>query len=216
VSYYFLTKEGKRPKLARPAPPGLVPAPLPEDWQEGDALPDPALDDRPDEERVLDGYEGYAVAFALDREPTELERIDLDLQAIVPDLEAARAARKAQVEARMADAFAAGFAIDEGGLAGQVLQLRDDTDRTNWLASAHVYGAMVAAGHGDLEQAAFRTAANETITVTFAEGHQVLLGMQAWGAAIMGCSWRLKDALAAAADAEAIMGIDIEAEAWPS
>jgi hypothetical protein len=207
MTWFYLTKEGERPKAVQPAAPQLLP-PATED---GEWVPDP----RPDEERVLDGYPGYGVAFEIDAPPNDLQYVDEALQAVVYDLTKVRAVRRAEVDARLQQAFLAGFKPD-GPLSGATLQVRNAEDRTNWLASAHAYGAAVAAGAGDIEGAEFRTAENETITVSFATGHQILLDMQAWGARLMACSWRLKDAVEEAPDFGAISAVDIESENWSS
>lgn len=133
-----------------------------------------------------------------------------------PDLDAARATIKAKVDARLAAAFGVGYVATVGALAGQRLQVRDDTDRTNWLTSQAAYSAQVSAGNGATAGANFRTETNATITLTFAEGLQELLNMAAWGASIMAVSWSLKDAAAASSDAATILAIDVEGAAWPS
>jgi len=133
-----------------------------------------------------------------------------------PTLEEAQAGAKAQVEARCDACFLAGWTVSGTGTAldGKVLQTRDLEDRTNWLTSQAAYSAAVADGNGAVAGAVFRTAANETVTLTFDEGLAVLLGMAAWGKAIMGNSWALKDAVAAAADVAAVAAIDLSA-GWP-
>ena len=108
-----------------------------------------------------------------------------------------RAALRAAIEAHAAAAFARGYAPAHVAFAGQRLQTRDVEDRTNWLTSQASYAAAVAAGAGDVVDATFRTAANATVTVTYAEGLDVLLGMAAWGRTIMARSWELKDAITA-------------------
>lgn len=103
----------------------------------------------------------------------------------------------AAVEARATDAFMAGFMPSLADFAGERLQVRGSEDRTNWLTSQASYAAAVAAGFGDVVDASFRTAGNATVTVSYAEGLQVLLEMAAWGRSIMSRSWALKDAIAA-------------------
>lgn len=106
-------------------------------------------------------------------------------------------ARKQAINARLAEVFAAGFAPSHPAFAGERLQVRDSEDRTNWLTSQAAYAAAVAQGAGALQEATFRTMGNQTITVSYADGYAVLLEMAAWGKAVMGNSWRLKDALEA-------------------
>jgi hypothetical protein len=128
----------------------------------------------------------------------------------------ARRAKHDEIEARAAAAFQAGFTPATGPLAGHTLQVRDSEDRTNWLTSQAAYSAAVATGAGEVQAARFRTAANDTVVVTYAEGLAALLGMADWGAAIMAASWTLKDALAAAATLAEIEAVDVQAAAWPA
>lgn len=131
-----------------------------------------------------------------------------------PSLEEAKAAVAASIDRRRDTAFLAGFAPASGPLAGKVLQTRNVEDRTNWLTSQAAYSAAVAGGLGSASGATFRTADNETITCTYAEGLQTLLAMAEWGKEVMGASWALKDAVAAARDLTALSAIDMEA-GWP-
>lgn len=131
------------------------------------------------------------------------------------ELTEAKAARKAQVNARLAEMFQGGFTPSTGPLAGKTLQTRDMEDRTNWLTSQAAYSAAVAAGQGSEEGAVFRTAANETIQTTYQNGLLTLLAMAAWGKTLMGYSWSLKDEIDAAASFADLAVIDIET-GWPS
>lgn len=117
-------------------------------------------------------------------------------------------AQRAAIDARAAQAFAAGFAPPHPAFAGERLQVRNNEDRTNWLTSQASYAAAVQAGAGDVVDASFRTAGNATITVSYADGLTILLAMAAWGRGILARSWALKDAIAAGAP------IDIDA-GWP-
>ena len=121
------------------------------------------------------------------------------------------------VEARAAACFARGYSPAVGPLAGHTLQVRDAEDRTNWLTSQAAYQAAVMAGHGDVVNASFRTAANATITLTYAEGLSVLVeGMATWGQAILARSWELKDAVADAPDTAALAAIAAQIDqGWP-
>lgn len=103
-----------------------------------------------------------------------------------------------------------GYSPAAGPLAGETLQLRDEDDKSNWLTSQGTYTAMVAAGYGATPNAHFRTASNRVVTMTYADGLNQLLGMAAWGAAVLGVSWSLKDAVDAATTPE-----EVEAVAWP-
>lgn len=130
-------------------------------------------------------------------------------------LDELRAAKRGEVEAELAERFAAGYSPATGPLAGHTLQVRDIEDRTNWLTSQAAYAAAVHAGFGDVLGADFRTAANRTVSLTFAEGLDVLVnGMAAWGRALMARSWALKDWVADdARTAEELQAFDARA-AW--
>ena len=129
-------------------------------------------------------------------------------------IEDAKTVLKAAIEQRRDHAFRAGFTPSTGPLAGKTLQVRDNDDRTNWLTSQASYSAAVVAGQGATMGAEFRTASNETITCTYLQGLQTLLAMAAWGKAIMGNSWVLKDAAVAATDLAVVAAIDVAA-GWP-
>lgn len=121
------------------------------------------------------------------------------------------------IEGRGREEFNKGFVMATGPLAGHVLQCRDTEDRTNWLTSQVSYSAAVALGLGAEPGAHFRTAANETINCTYAEGSEVLLAMAQWGAAIMARTWALKDAAAAAANIDELDAVLADLESgWPS
>ncbi|GAA0760787.1 hypothetical protein FHS52_001129 [Erythromicrobium ramosum] len=125
-------------------------------------------------------------------------------------------ALRERINARRDAAFAAGWTVSGTGTAldGHVLQTRDVEDRTNWLTSQASYSAAVAIGAGAVEDAMFRTAANATITLSYASGLAALLALAGWGKTVMGNSWSLKDAVDAAADQTALDAIDVEA-GWP-
>jgi hypothetical protein len=126
----------------------------------------------------------------------------------VPTLAERKAAKRRAINTRRDRCFAAGYTPASGPLQGHTLQTRDVEDRTNWLTSQAAYSAAVANGAGAVMGANFRTADNETVTMSYADGLGVLLGMAAWGAAVMGNSWSLKDAVDAAADDAALDAID--------
>jgi hypothetical protein len=127
-----------------------------------------------------------------------------------------KAAKVSAINTLRDQAFRAGFTVAGTGTAldGHVLQTRDIEDRTNWLTSQAAYAAAVAGGFGASPGATFRTAANATIDLTFMQGMNALLAMADWGKQVMGHSWSLKDAVADAADEEALDAIDIGA-GWP-
>lgn len=163
-----------------------------------------------------DGYEDDAV------EPLPEGFWDVPMKAdpvartFAPDLDAARAVKRAEIGARMAQAFLAGYPASIGDLAGERLQVRDEQDRTNWLTSQAAYSAQVAAGNGAQTGATFRTESNRTVTLTYLDGLHELLRMAGWGATIFAVSWSLKDEAARTDDAAAILAIDVEKAGWPS
>lgn len=133
-----------------------------------------------------------------------------------PTLAERKDAMKSAINARRDQAFADGFTVSGTGtdLDGHTLQTRGEEDKINWLTSQAAYSAAVAGGAGDVVDATFRTLSNDTVVMTYGEGLAVLLAMAAWGKTIMGNSWTLKDAVAAAEDNDALDLIDIEA-GWP-
>lgn len=153
----------------------------------------------------------------VDMETGEVEQIDLtpeEIAAMTPTLADLKAAKIAEINAKLESVLTGGYTVQSGAMTGQVLQTRNLEDRTNWLISQESYSAAVAMGHGAVEGATFRTADNSTFTVSFSEGIGVLLAMAAWGAAAMNNSWGIKDAARAAEDLTALDAIDIGA-GWP-
>ncbi|MHA6686347.1 DUF4376 domain-containing protein [Mesorhizobium sp. A556] len=132
-----------------------------------------------------------------------------------PTLEQLREAKIAAVNAKVSAVLSGGFTVPTGAMAGEVLQTRDNADRINWLVSQASYSAAVAGGQGAVEDAKFRTADNDTFTMSYADGLNVLLAMAAWGAACMDNSWSIKDAVNAADDQAALDAIDIDT-GWPA
>lgn len=137
-----------------------------------------------------------------------------DFSAPVLTLEQAKEAKRSAIERKRDEVMSAGFTPSTGPVAGKTLQTRGDDDKINWLTSQAAYQAAVAGGAGDVADATFRTADNETVVATYAEGLETLLGMAAWGKAIWGNSWALKDAVSGASDMTELSAIDIE-EGWP-
>lgn len=162
-----------------------------------------------------DPPEASAFTRVVPADPVEVEGVWTQQWAIEPlPLEEAKAMLRARIDARRDQCFADGFTPASGPLAGKTLQTRGAEDRTNWLTSQAAYSAAVAAGAGAVEDAAFRTADNETIVLSYADGLGVLLAMAGWGKAVMGNSWSLKDAVDAAEDVATLGAIDTEA-GWP-
>lgn len=121
--------------------------------------------------------------------------------------------RKAEMKRQVSDLrdakLTAGYAHDFGAEGVHHLQTRDADDKLNWLTSQAAYSAAVAQGAGAMMGATFRSADNETFTVSYADGLAALLAMAAWGKAIYGRSWELKDAIEAAATHTALDAVDI-------
>lgn len=162
--------------------------------------PEPAPEGQVVASTLLEVHDGQVVRLAL-YEPIPLEQ--------------AKAAAHAAVVAKREAMFAAGFSPSSGPLEGHTLQVRNETDKINWLTSATSYSAAVAAGAGSVQGATFRTMANETVILTYAQGLTVIVqDMAAWGAAIMARSWVLKDAIEAASNLAAVEAIDITS-GWP-
>ncbi len=141
---------------------------------------------------------------------------EIEVEIAAPDTARRKAIMTSVISTLRERKFREGFPVSGTGTAldGHTLQTRDAEDRTNWLTSQAAYAAAVAAGHAGAPGAVFRTASNQTIGLTFGQGLAILLGMAAWGKAVMGRSWELKDAVAAAADDAALDAIDLEA-GWP-
>ena len=153
-----------------------------------------------------DGVEEY--------EPGKWQQKWIERAATLEELATAKADKQAAISAKRDEVMASGFVPAIGPVAGHRLQTRNLDDRTNWLTSQAAYSAAVAGGHGDVSGAEFRTVDNETIPATYADGLSTLLAMAAWGKAIMGHSWTLKDAVTAAETFADLAAIDIEA-GWP-
>ena len=134
--------------------------------------------------------------------------------AVLSPRESLTAAINDRRDAILAGGFTVPTAASEA-LAGEVLQTRDADDKINWKISQDAYRDAAAAGAADALAATFRTAGNRTITVTISEGLAVLRAMQEWGVAVLGRSWALKDAVAAASDQAALDAIDITS-GWPA
>lgn len=145
--------------------------------------------------------------------PVEMTREEAQIPA--PTLADLKTAKKAAVNAKVNTILSGGYNHDFGGEIGvKVLQTRDADDRINWLTSQAAYSAAVMSGSGAVMGASFRTEDNVDITLSYADGLNVLLAMAAWGADVYAASWALKTAIASAADAAALDAIDIDAN-WP-
>ena len=116
---------------------------------------------------------------------------------------------EALYEAKLAWGFPVDFSED--GSDPQTLQLRTAEDKANWLTLKGAADEAVAAGLGaELATLPIRCTSNAMRQVTWASVAQIMIALRAWGAAMMGRYWSLKDAIANAAD-EDLGSIDIEA-----
>ena len=136
--------------------------------------------------------------------------------AAAPFDASARGRLLAQLGAVYEAKLAWGFPVDfsEDGSDPQTLQLRTAEDKANWLTLKGAADEAVAAGLGaELATLPIRCTSNAMRQVTWASVAQIMIALRAWGAAMMGRYWSLKDAIANAAD-EDLGSIDIEA-GWP-
>lgn len=126
-------------------------------------------------------------------------------------LEEARAIRRAQAEAHYDGLLAVGFPVPALG-EGETLQLRNEHDRTNWLALKDSCNDAIAAGLGaELCPLPIRTTANVNHALTFADAAQLMRDLRAWGSAMMGALWAVKAQIDAAQTIEALEAIDLGA-----
>jgi hypothetical protein len=137
----------------------------------------------------------------------------LDANAQAMTLADAKQMKCEAVETYLASQILRGFTPTTGPLAGHTLQTRDNTDRTNWLTSQAAYSAQVAAGNGAVLGAKFRTAENDTVACSFSDGLNALLMMAAWGAALFGKSWTVKDRINALTTVADVLAYDV-ASGW--
>jgi hypothetical protein len=137
----------------------------------------------------------------------------LDANAPAMTLDDAKAMKRNEVDRYLAGQFLLGFTPAIGPVAGHTLQTRDNTDRTNWLTSQAAYLAQINAGNGAALGATFRTADNETVTCSCADGYSTLLEMAAWGKTLMGKSWTVKDQINALTNVADVLSYDV-ASGW--
>ena len=131
-------------------------------------------------------------------------------------LDVRKRAKRDAVSALIDAKLSGGYVHNFGEPFGEKrLQTRNIEDRTNWLTSQASYSAAVAGGAGAIMGAAFRSEDNVNITLSYADGLDVLLAMAGWGAAHYARSWALKDLITAAEDEAALEAIDIES-GWPA
>jgi len=144
-----------------------------------------------------------------------VERTREEAQIPAPTLASLKATKKAAVNTIVSTTLSGGYSHDFGAPHGvKVLQTRDADDRINWLTSQAAYSAAVMGGAGAFEGANFRAEDNTDITLSYADGLNVLLSMAAWGASVYAASWVLKNAIEAAADEAALDAVDVN-DGWP-
>ncbi|MFN3582624.1 hypothetical protein [Phenylobacterium sp.] len=129
----------------------------------------------------------------------------------------AAALKKAAIEAQFGGRMFAGFPVP--GHPGEFLQLRDSTDRTNWLTLKGRAKDRCDGGQAtDPCALPVRTMANTYIAgLTYDETRELMDQLLDWGAALLQHRWDLKDAVdlaLAAEDVAAILAID-ETAGWP-
>ena len=136
--------------------------------------------------------------------------------AAAPFDASARGRLLAQLGAVYEAKLAWGFPVDfsEDGSDPQTLQLRTAEDKANWLTLMGAAEQALSAGLGDeLATLPIRCTSNAMRLVTWRRAAEIMVALRAWGAAMMGRYWALKDAIEQAADAD-LGAIDIEA-GWP-
>jgi hypothetical protein len=172
--------------------------------KEGFALP--LIENKPEE---IYGYE------LIEPSLSEIEIINSEAiknwQLNPIDLSILKQRKKDEVKLKGNSILTSGYIHDFGPPYGiQTLQLRDNTDRTNWLTSQAAYQAQVLFGNGDVLGATFRTDSDQLVTLTFSQGLGVLLQMAAWGATLFNISWQKQDEIEQLTTIEEIEMYDIE------
>lgn len=110
--------------------------------------------------------------------------------------------------------MAGGFPAPSLGV-GETLQLRNDTDRTNWLTLMIRTKDRIGEGQGGVvSPLAIRTTANNEYALTYSQIETLMDGMLDWAAATMAVSWAKKDQIESAADEAALAAIDLNT-GWP-
>src|SRR5262249_11410384 len=104
-----------------------------------------------------------------------------------------QAAASAAVDVHRDGILSGGFRYDFGGSVGvKALQTRPE-DATNWLTVQSSCLAAVAGGQGSAQGVTIRTADNTNVPLSYADGLKAMLALAAWGSAVYGASWSLKD-----------------------
>lgn len=133
-----------------------------------------------------------------------------------PTLDELKAAKLTEIAARIDEEYALGYPVTSpaNGDSPFTLQIRNDTDRTNWLTAARIYDMQVAAGFGATAGATIRSAGNTNHIYTFSDAAALLSALAQHGAAIQRNGWALLDAARAAANEPELDAIDLEV-GWP-
>jgi len=128
-----------------------------------------------------------------------------------------KAALIVQAQALYDAKLAAGFPVTHGAIS-DTLQLRDNRDRTNWLGLKDSCNDAILAGLGEAPcPLPVRTTGNQSLPLTFNETAQMMRDLRTWAAELQGVVWAKKDAIDAAADAEALAAVEATLEdGWPS
>jgi len=120
----------------------------------------------------------------------------------------------AELEAHGQSLFNQGFAYDFGKPYGVLhLQMRNDSDKANWLVARMNMNDAIMAGYGDERIAPIHTAENITVMVTPKEGVNVLVAMNAWGMHLYSKSWEKKAEIRALESEDALNDYDVT-EGW--
>lgn len=121
-----------------------------------------------------------------------------------------KAAKSAAVNAKRDAILADGYHHPFGGTIGtRILDQRGPEDTSNWIALKLMAQDMNSDGQGDT-LLPIRDANNATFQAKASVIEGAMGDMGKWRAGILGRSWALKDAIAAAADQAALDAIDID------
>lgn len=130
---------------------------------------------------------------------------------VPPPLADQKAVKLAAAGAVYAAKIAAGYPVTLEGVA-ETLQVRNDTDRTNWLGLKSAAKDAIDAGNGsDLYPVKIRTTSNARYALTNDAAFALMSAVLVWLADHMDAFWDIADAIEAAADADALAAIDLEA-----
>lgn len=124
-------------------------------------------------------------------------------------------AAQARYELHLAGGFPCDFVGPEGDAVAETLQMRNDTDRTNWLSLKDACNEVILAGFGAHPiQLPLRATSNRDYTPSYADTAEVLRRLRSWGAISLANLWRLKGLIQAAPTRKDLFAIDLEV-GWP-